>query len=272
MAGFEVVYSPHKPLWVPVDTTAGATTVYNGQLVVAGAIASCSGVKAWNPAGAGDTTVDQVPFGVVVGTDAMTPVFNSTYKAESITSVVTQSTQASRSYVSHEGMWSKGDPAAMVQVAVLSPEVVLKGRIFTTSYGTAIGVDAIATDNGDGLAFTCSALDHTPVAYNATVFARNGLNKGLYRITYDTSTTVKTVKNPFPYDFVAGDSIVGVNVSAFGTCKMMTDTAGTFIDNAAAVGTTNYIWIDVLELNLSEAGNEYAIFRINPLQFLALRA
>ncbi len=271
MAGFEVVYSPHKPLWVPINGNGGATTVYVGQLVVAGVTAAVDGVKAWVPAGAGDTTVDQVPLGVVIGTDAAAPSYNSTYKSESNTSVLTQAGLAARSYVGHEGMWPKGDPAAMVQVAILSPEVGLKGRIFNGSYGTAIGVDTIATDNGDGLAFTCSALDHTPIPYNATVFARSGANKGVYRITYDSSTTSKTVKIPFPHDFAVGDSIVGVNIAAFGTCKMMTDAAGTFIDNSAAL-TSNYIWIDVLELNLSEAGNEYAIFRINPLQYLSVRA
>jgi len=76
----------------------------------------------------------------------------------------------------------------------------------------------------------------------------------------------------FPYDVAVGDTFKAVNIAAVGTCKMMTDTVGTFINNAAAVGTTNWIWIDVLELNLETDGSEYAIFKINPFQFLPVKA
>ncbi len=276
MAGFEVVENPLRTIWAPVDYNGStAQTLYVGQLVVAGAVASCSGsVKPWNPAGVGDTTTDQVPFGVVVGNNNKEPLFSSTYKAEYITSVQAQADLLARkwSYANEPGQFMPSDPQAMVKVAVLSPETILKGKIFTTSYGTTPGVVTVTTGSTTGAGFTSGAADHTPVAYNATVFGRTGANKGLYRVTYDTSATVRTVYQYFPYDIAIGDTFAAVNISNLGTCKMMTDTSGTFIDNAAAVGTTNYIWIDVLELNLENAGSEYAIFRINPLQFLALRA
>jgi len=271
MAGFSVVEHPLRTIWVPVDYNS--VTLYVGQLVVAGLNASLAGgVKAWNPAGEGDTTADQVPFGVVVGTNNKEPVFNSTYKAEYITSVQSQANLLARKYFGQEGMYGKNDPQAMVQVAVLGCDTVLKGRIFNGSYGTAISYVTVTTESTTGAGFTSGAANHTPVAYNATVYCRTGENRGLYRVTNDTSSTVRTVLHYFPYDVAVGDTFKAVNIAAVGTCKMMTDTVGTFINNAAAVGTTNWIWIDVLELNLETDGAEYAIFRINPFQFLPVKA
>jgi hypothetical protein len=271
MAGFSVVEHPLRTIWAPVDYNS--TTLYVGQLVVSGATASTYGaVKAWNPAGAGDTTADQVPFGVVVGTNNKEPLFSSTYNAEYITGVQSQANLLARKYFGQEGMYGKNDPQAMVQVAVLGVDTVLKGRIFNTSYGTSISYVTVSTGSTTGAGFTSDAANHTPVAANATVYCRTGANKGLYRVTYDTSSTVRTVYHYFPYDIAVGDTFKAVNISTLGTCKMMTDTSGTFIDNAAAVGTTNWIWIDVLDLNLETDGQEYAIFRINPLQFLSVRA
>lgn len=274
MAGFKVLEAPLRTIWAPVDyNNVTSQTLYVGQLVVAGSTASCSGsVKPWNPAGQGDTTTDQVPFGVVVGTNNKEPVFSSTYNAEYITSVQSQANLLARKYAMQEGMYGKNDPQALVQVAVIGPETVLQGRIYNAAYGTGISYVTVSTGSTTGAGFTSDAANHTPVAYNATVMCRTGANKGLYRVTYDTSSTVRTVYHYFPYDIAVGDTFKAVNISALGCCKMMTDTAGTFINNAAAVGTTNWIWIDVLDLNLETDGQEYAVFRINPLQFLSVRA
>ena len=270
MAGFSVVEHPLRTLWAPVDYNS--TTLYVGQLVVAGLNASESGaVKAWNPAGEGDTTADQVPFGVVVGTNNKEPLYNSTYKAEYITGVQSQANLLARKYFGQEGMYGKNDPQAMVQVAVLGCDTVLKGRIFNSTYGTSISYVTV-TSGAAGTGFTSGSANHTPVAYNATVYCRTGANKGLYRVTNDTSPTTRTVLHYFPYAIAAGDTFKAVNISALGSCKMMTDSVGTFIDNSAAVGTTNWIWIDVYELNLEPDGQEYAIFRINPYQFLPVKA
>lgn len=273
MAGFEVVESEIRTVWAPVDYNS--TTLYVGQLVVGGLTASVSGaVKAWNPAGEADTTADQVPFGVVVGTNNKEPVYNSTYKAEYVTGVQSQANLLARkwAYADGGGQFGPNDPQAMVKVAVIGPSTVLKGRIFTTTYGVAPTVVTVTTGSTTGAGFTSGAADHTPVAYNATVYCRTGANQGLYRVTTDTSTTTRTVNHYFPYDIAIGDTFVSVNLANLGTCKAMTDTSGTFFDNAAAVGTTNWIWIDVLEMNLATAGQEYVIFKLNPLQLLAVRA
>ena len=272
--GITVVENPVRTIWVPVDYGGGgAATVYERSIVVAGAIATCQGVKVWNVAGVGDTTADQVPFGVVVGTNDANPTYDSTYKANKVASVGTQATLLARDWRGNEGMFAKGEPLALVKVAVIGPDTVLKAPIYNATHGTPPTVTTVSTGSTDGLGYTASATEHTPVAYNATYYCRSGANKGLYRISYDTSATVKTFYQPFPYDIAIGDKFVSANIAAYGTCKVMFDTTScSFINNAAAVGTTNYAWIDVLELNLEKAGEEYAIFRINPLQFLSLRA
>lgn len=270
MAGFEIVEGGSRPIWMPVDYgSGGAATVYEGQLVVAGAVATCQGVKGWTPAGNADTTADQVPFGVVLGLNNKTPLYNSTYGAYG-TSVGTQATLLARDWRLAEGMWAKGDPALMALVAPITPATILKGRIFDSTWGTAPTLQTVTTGSTDGLGFTGTTAGFTPVAYNATYYCRTGANKGLYRVSYDTSATVHTFYLPFPYDIAIGDTFVAANIG-LGTVKMCLGGGGCFIDNNAAVGS-DYLWADVLELNLETAGSEYAIFRINPLNLLAVRA
>lgn len=271
--GFEVVQSPHRPIWMPVDyNDTTANTLYLGQLVVAGYTASCSGgVKGWTQAGIADTTADQVPYGVVVGTNNAVPVYNSD-GIEYITSVTSQANLLARDSRGVEGKMYRNDPQAMVQVMKLTPEVTLKGRIFNAAWGVAPNVLTVTTGDAEGDAFVSNTTEHTPVAYNAAVACRTGANRGLYRTTYDTSGTTRTVHMNFPHDIAIGDTFVGVNLSTGGCCATYFDDAGMFIDNSAAVQTTNYIWVDVDELSLMEAGKEYAIFRINAVQYNAARA
>lgn len=272
--GFEVISGQVATLWAPVDYgSGGAATVYEGALVVSGAVATCQGVKVWTPAGNGDTTADQVPYGIVLGTNDATKTYETTYTAggQYIASVQSQANQLARDFRGAEGMYAKGDPLGLVKIALIDSGTILKGRLFNAAYGTAPTVVTVSTGSSTGLGYTSSAHEFTPVAYNATYFCRKGANRGLYRIGYDTSTTVKTFYQAFPQDIAVGDTFVGANVAAHGTCKACIGTGGTYLNNGATV-SSDYIWIDVLELNLEVAGQEHVIFRINPLQFLAVRA
>ena len=273
MGGFSVVEGAIRTIWMPVNMGSGASTCYEGQLVVAGVAASGSGgCIPWNVAGVGDTTADQVPFGVVVGLNNKVPLYNSTYKSNYGTAVNTKALQVARDWRMAEGMFAKGDPALMAQVAVIGPNTVLKGRIFNAAYGTAPTVLTATAVNGTaGLGWTSNAAEFTPVAYNNTFYCRSGANRGLYRTGYDTSATAHTFYLYWPYTLAVGDTFVGSNL-ALGTCTGMFDTLGMYINNAAAVYTTNFAWMDVLELNLETAGAEYAIFKLNAWQFCGLRS
>jgi hypothetical protein len=267
---FEVM-NPAYVTWMPVDYNGSTSqTCYVGQFVTLGATGNHSGVKPWVVAGAADTTTDVVPFGVVVGTNNRTPLYSSTYSAEYVTSVQSQANQVSRDTTGAEGMWSKGDPCAMVQVAVIGPGSIIKGKIFNATYGTAPTVRTVTTGSTTGAGFVAGAADFTPVAYNAYHHFRSGANMGIGRVGYDTSTTTQTVYIYYPYDIAIGDTLVSVNVG-LGATKAFIDAAGMFIDTSAAL-TSHYIWAEVLKLELSTAGQEAVIFRLNPLQNLAVRA
>jgi len=272
MAGFSLVNEPVRTMWFPVDYNA--VTLYEGQLVTWCFADSGQGLKAYNVAGAADTTADQGPFGVVVGFNNRTPVFDTTYKAAYGTSVSTQAAQLARDWAMAEGMWSKGDPALLAQVAIIDSGSILKGRIFDTTYGTAPDVVTNTTASTDGSTITTVAVDHTYPAYNAMWYCRTGANMGLYRASYSASTTSHTFYLTWPYDIAVGDTFVPVAIT-LGTSKAMFDSVGTYIEqwgnDHATSYTTNYLWLDIFELNLAEAGNEYAIFRINPYQFLPER-
>jgi hypothetical protein len=122
-----------------------------------------------------------------------------------------------------------------------------------------------------GLGFTCgtTGFNFTSVAYNATMYCRSGANKGLYRTTY--SAAAGTAEHLFycywPYTIAVGDKFVGAPLPECGSGTINFDDVGLFINGSAAVTTTDYIGVDILELNLEVSGKEYAIFRINPSQF-----
>ena len=262
MAGFSIVEGSPRTVWMPVSAIAAAAeTLYVGQLVTNTVASVSSGATAFVQAGTPDT---RVPFGVVVGTNNKEPVFNSTYKCEYITSAVTQATMVARIWAGAEGsMSTKGDPTAMVEVAVISPETVLKGRIFNAAYGTALATGIVTTGTA-GTGFTCAAgLGLTRIAYNSTHYCRSGLNKGIYRISYDTGTTAQatTVYLYYPYAISAGDVFVTVNL-AQGITNITFDALGTYIDGQAAQTATQVA--RVLEIDLSVAGQEYALFQFNP--------
>jgi hypothetical protein len=278
MGGFEVAWNvtPRPLVWCAVDDNARSyDTLYEGQLVQTGPGVGLYGVAPLGAAaGVADTTSDpaHVPFGVVVGQNRKEPLYNSTYKGFYITS---EDPHASTTeYVGVEGPWPKGDKCAMVLVELIYPTTILKGRIFNATYGTAITVGTVTTASTTGAGFACSAGlsdASTPVGALGTVYCRSGANRGIYRITTDTSATTKTVAQYFPYDIALGDTFVNVQMRPWGQSYVQTDTESMFF-TAAANPATDYWIIDVIKLDLSEAGNEYVLFKFNADHFCYKRA
>jgi len=265
--GFEVIQGSYGRVWVPVDNADRTTyeTLYNGQLVKTG---SDGVVNLGTASGALDTTGEGQIYGVVVGTNKRTPTFDSTYKGDYITAVDPHSNTTEFAFHGR-GKMPFGDTAAYVSVDVIGPASVLKGRIFNAAYGTAITVGTVTTGSTSGAGFTCSAGlsdASTPVADLGTVYCRSGANRGIYRITTDTSATVKTVGMYFPYDIAVGDTFVNVQMRAWGTSYVKTDSEATYFD-AAGNPATDYWGIEVIALDLSTAGSEYVIFRFDPAHF-----
>lgn len=249
-------------VWVPVDCNNNSSyvTIYNNHLV---AITS-DGVAAMAAAasGAADATGEQVIGGIAVGNNNKSPLYSSTYNQEYITSENGHTTTTER--IGQEGYVVKGDKSAYVLVDLINEHTLIKGSIFNAAYGTAPTVGTVSVANTNGTGFTTSAIQPgTPVADLCSVYFRTGANRGIYRITSDTSSTVKTTNHYFPFDIAVGDTVVGVPMRTTGYSYVQTDTVGGYL-NSAANPATDYWVVFVRHLDLRTAGQEVAYFYFAP--------
>jgi hypothetical protein len=159
----------------------------------------------------------------------------------------------------------------MVQIAHIDPCTVLRGPIYNAAVGTAPTEATVSTGSGtDGLGCTSSAVEVATVATLATLYARTGKNAGVYRTLTSASTTTHTWLQAMPKDMEIGDKIVVVGLRPYGHCFCQI-TMGLYIDSSQTAAT-NYFVIDVIRLDLREAGKEYVEFRFNADNFCHARA
>lgn len=263
--------SPRK-LWVPIDRTAAAQTLYVGQLVKWDTTAFNGVAPLAAASGAADTTGEQVIFGVVCGTNYKNPLSNATY-GQYASAVQSQADQIGTVKMGVEGMHPKGDPIPMVEIAVITPNTVLIGDICNATQGVAPSIVTVTTGSTTGAGMTTGAVDFTPVANMNTFYCRSGANAGIYRVSKTTSTTVHTFDTYWPYDIAIGDTFVAVpmrqgesfvqiseTVGALGTCFDCSDSPA-----------TNYFQIKVLELDLTTAGKEKVLFMFDSAHLTAER-
>jgi len=254
-------------VWVPVDCNGGSfDTLYNGQLVKSGS----DGVLPLGAAsGAADTSTKAIPFGVIVGNNLKEQLYNSTYHTNYITSKSPHDNTTE--YVSVEGPWGKGDKSAMVLVHMIGPQTKIRGGLYGSSFGTVLAEQTVTTGSAAGSGYTAGAAGFTPVADLCTIYCRKGANLGCYRITTDTSTTVRTVDHYFPADIAIGDKFCAVGIRHSGSTYMQLDSESTYIlgENRPA---TNYFIVTVEKLDLSESGKESCTFRFATCHFDSARA
>lgn len=262
--GFQVVRGGiPKPMWVQI---VDGDTLYVGQIVYT----TAEGVGPLSTAGgAYDTTNKKIPFGIVAGTNLAIPLFSAAYSADYITDVTPLA--STTDYTGVEGVWSKGDRVAMVEVIRINPETVIRGPLFNSSFGTAPTEVTVTTGSATGLSATVGAVDVAGVAVLSSLYFRSGANAGAYRVTDDSSTTGLTWDKPTTAAVAVGDTLVRVNVRPTGLSRVQFDSESMFIDASAAV-TADYYGINVLKLDLSEAGKEHVEFTFNVDHFAAARA
>ncbi len=269
---FTVVHPCHaQTLWAPVEVSE---TVYVGSIIGMDTATPLSGVQPM-PVALGAANVDNldVPLGVVVGTNATKDnvLYSSTYMTEYITAGAEATAHdPTTKFTGVEGPWAKGDRWPHVEYIPITAETVIKGRIFNGAYGTAPTAAVVSTGSGtDGLDFSTGSTqpDVATVARFNTCYMRTGANAGIYRILETASQTTHTQTPAFPADVAVGDTCVVVNgLRPFGMGYAYIDAEGMYIDCSAAL-TANYLMVDVLRLDLSEAGNEYVEFRFSPVNF-----
>jgi len=275
--GFQVIEGELRNVWMPVNFANSSDTLYEGQIVMSSLSSEAPAGEGLAPlgaaAGASDTTGKAVPFGIVLAGNDANPTYDSTYKGQSIASVGSQALQLARDFRGAEGMFKKGDPQALVKVAVIGPNTIIKGPLFYGAYGTVLPTVTNTAQSTTGLTITMSAITPTVSAYNHTWFALDGKNRGLYRTAYNAGATPTsaTFYTAFPYDIEVNDTFRYACLR-LGTCFAQFDAESTYIEHSAVSYATNYYVLDVLELNLEVSGKEYAIFKFNADQFSAKRA
>jgi hypothetical protein len=263
--------SPFKK-WVPLSGDA-ATVFYQGSIVTtvkANADVTQDGVLLMGAAvGVADTTAKRIPCGLILGFNTMTETSSG---GRAMCTAIASSSQhaATAQYMggsNNIGIVRDGRPKA--EIAVIDPCTYIKMPIWNATFGTAISVGTVtaAGVSTSGAGFTSSTVSDcsTPVAGMGTVYCRKGANKGVSRVTSDTSQTVKTVYDYFLDDIAAGDQFVSVPFRE-GMSYVQLDATSTFID-ASQNSATHYYIVDVVELNLATPGEEYAIFRFTSEHF-----
>jgi len=260
-------------IWATIKPSA---TIYVGSLVSIDQSALDEGfVVRPIAAGASNTTNKDMPYGVCVGTNRKIPVYSSTYNAEYITDPgVTGVRTDTTEYVGVEGVYGKGSKQAMVQIALIDANTVLRAPIRNNAIGTAISELTSSAGNANGLTVTTGACDFTPVANLCTIYARSGVNAGQYRITDDTSTTVAAWdREMLSTTATTGEKYVRVPLRPQGVSYITIGdgTVASYID-ASKTPATDYDIVHVVRLDLSTAGNEYAEFKFDADAFSTARA
>ena len=263
-----IVHNSYQTIWVPVKPAA---TIYVGGLVGYDINSTSEGVEML-PAAAGvaNATNNDVPLGIVIGTNRKEPLFNTTGKCEYITAPAATDAHdgASIEYVGVEGPWAKGDPVPMVKIDLLLPHSVIRAPLYNAAVGTAPTVVTCTTGNSSGVAGTFGAIDFTPTANNdSTLYFRTGNNAGAYRVMDGTSTTALTWDIATRNDIEVGCTAVAAPLRPVGSSTVLIGaTYMSYIDvaNAPVEAGTNRWAISVIRLDLSEAGKEYVEFMFQP--------
>jgi hypothetical protein len=271
IGGIQVVHDNPQTIWVPIEDAA---TIYVGGLATVNQSAPTEGITMLPDAsGVANVSNHDVPMYVVQGTNLFTPLFDTTYKCEYITAPAATDPHdgSANDYRLVEGPYSLGDPIAMAKVAIITPTTVLRAPLYNAAVGTAPTVVTVTTGDTQGLGCTTGAADFTSITSPLqTAYFRSGANAGVYRMKDDSSTTIHTWDTATKNDIAVGDTLVVVPLRTHGPSTVMFDaTSASFIDvaDAPVLAGTNRWAINVLRLDLSEAGNEYCEFMFDAGHF-----
>lgn len=226
-------------------------TVYQGQLLGYDTSGATNGgyVVPVAAAAAGPDTTTFV-MGICSGIVQTAKTYNSTYKGDTLAYTTTQATLAGY------------DPkdAVMAEVILVTPTTLIKGPVVKDTIGTAPVVVTNSTASSGGTTVTFGATLDTTVDGYSTMYCRSGANRGLYRKVTTVGTTSSVAVVPFPVAIAINDTFVIANV-VLGQAHIDWDTQFQGIDSTPAL--SNYFKAYVHELNLEEAGKEYAVFTLS---------
>lgn len=268
-----------RTYWALAD---GSSTYYIGQLLAFNnsASAELDGTVAplATSSGAGDTTQKQVIAGICVGFSKRYPtsVTVGSHSLQYDTGVVSQANQLAREWTGVEGMYSKADPAVMIEVAEILPHTVIEGNICQGALGTAptvVTTTAVGGTDGMVTADTGNTPGYTHVTKTGTIYCRTGANAGITRVNKNTTATAPSVTTAFPYDTAVGDTFLVLPFKQ-GQSNISIAGPGLYVDSSAApvIAGTDRFHVIVYKLNLADAGRETIEFRFGGDHFCRFRA
>ena len=254
-----------QSVWVPIKAS---TTMYVGGLCTVDISAPDEGFEMLPvAAGVANATNNDVPYGIVIGTNNKTPLYSATHLCEYITAPgATDAHDGSAStYVGVEGPWAKGDQVAMVEVDLITPMSVIRAPIRASSKLENIAVVTCTTGDSSGKGGTFSpVIDFTPADEGLnTVYFRSGANAGAYRVMSGTSTSSLAWTKSLRNDVAVGDTAVAVPIRPNGPSSVYFHaTQMGWIDVDVEMNKNmSALWmVNVVRLDLSVAGGEYCDF------------
>ena len=146
-----------------------------------------------------------------------------------------------------------------VEVCLAIPGVTLiRAPIYRTGWGTPLQELVCSAENSAGTSMVATAANTADVGnVLGLLYCRSGANKGMYRTIASVSTVTFAVTVPFPNTIAAGDTFVSASC-LLGFGNMMSTAAADCIDGDLTGADGHSVYFH--EINLEEAGKEYAVF------------
>jgi hypothetical protein len=146
----------------------------------------------------------------------------------------------------------------MAEVILVTPTTLIRGSVVKDTVGTNPARITNTTASSDGTTVTSTAID-TTVDSLSTMYCVSGANAGKFRKVTAASTTSQVAVVPFPYAIAVGDIFTIANIVE-GKAWLAWDTLFQGLDSSAPFTSSYRFDAYVHELNLAEAGREYAVF------------
>jgi len=229
-----------------------AADCYQGQLLIwdlnAGGL-----VEPITVGGAGPDATSQVAG--ICSAVVTSPSYDSTYRGDKATYDVTQAALEAN------------DPVGptTVDMILVTPTTLIKAPIVRTTIGTSLLRQACTTGSNDGLTFIVPTID-TSVSDFSTAYCYDGANRGQYRKVTTGAVATQTFVIPFTYDIAVGDKFVVANVRE-GYAHIDFDSQFQGINGIDSLSSSWWAAY-VHEINLEEAGKEYAVFQLSTRHLL----
>jgi hypothetical protein len=260
-----------QSIWVPIKDGA---TIYVGGIASIDKSGPGEGIEML-PTASGVVNVgnNDVPYGVVIGTNLKNSLSNSTYNCEYIVGQTTTDPHdgSTTEYVGKEGPYSRGDQIAMAKIALITPDTILRASLCYKAVNAPPTERTLTAGSGDGLSCTVAASDFLPIAQPLqTIYFRKGANAGAYRLEDANNATGLTWDTATVSDPVARDVLVMVPMRTHGFSTVLFDaTSKTFIDTQypPLLNSTDRWVINVVRLDLHEAGKEFVEFMFDITHF-----